>query len=324
MERDNAGMNGKGLVLALAASMLWGGNAVVMEKALARGPLAAASLIAAPLAAAAIHDGLASVWVGGVNAALGRWRSLPAALRSRNGLVMLGAALCGGPLAMGSFVAAIGMVGPSYAVTLTASYPAVGAILSRLILKERVRLRGWLGISLAVAGAALASYAPPAGDGAHQGLGTLLACLAALGWGAEGVLAGKAVRQVQPSVALNLYEIMSFLTFIAVVLPLIGSAGLAVDAVTSTAFPLLVVASLCGAGGYLGFYRCLDLIGPARSMTIFSTYILWTLLFASIAGQTWPDWRLLLGGVVVLAGITLLSFDPAQQTRNRQGAPSLG
>jgi len=177
---------------------------VLLDQALGLGPFATASLLAAPLAAAALHDGLASVWVGGVNAWLGRLRSLPGALRSRSSLVVLAAALCGGPLAMGSFVAAISLVGPAFAATVTATYPAVGAVLAQLVLKERISRFGWAGIILAVAGAAFASYGSPEGAESYRLLGTLFACLAALGWGAEGVLVAKAVKRIEPTVALNL------------------------------------------------------------------------------------------------------------------------
>jgi len=95
------------------------------------------------------------------------------------------------------------------------------------------------------------------------------------------------------------------------VLPLVGASGLAADAVTSPAFPVLIFASLCGAGAYLGYYHSIHVLGAARSMTIFNTYILWTLLFAALAARSLPDWHLVIGGVVVLLGIWVLESHPS-------------
>lgn len=302
-------MSPRGISVGLMGAMLWGAHAVLLDYALGLSPFVTASFIAAPLAATAINDGLGSIWMGGINAFLGRLRLLPGVLRTRSGLLLLAAALCGGPFASASYVAAIGLVGPAYAVTVTAAFPAVGAVLARIFLKDRVRALGWTGIVLAVAGAALAAYAPPAGDSRHQALGTMFACLAALGWGCEGVLVAAAARHVSSTVALNIYEVMSFVTIAAVILPAMGASGLAVDAVTSPVFLVLVTASLCWIVAYLAFYRCLAIMGASRSLTVFSSYIVWTLLYTTILGGAWPDWRLLMGAAVVLCGIALLSRD---------------
>lgn len=46
-----------------------------------------------------------------------------------------------------------------------------------------------------------------------------------------------------PTVALNLYEIISFVTLLAIVLPAVGSLGVVVEALSSTVFLVLVVAN---------------------------------------------------------------------------------
>jgi drug/metabolite transporter (DMT)-like permease len=289
--------------------MLWGAHAVILDYALGLSPFVAASFMGAPLAATAVNDGLGSLWMGGLNAFLGRLRELPRALRSRGGLLLVIAALCGGPIATASYITAIRLVGPAYAVTVTAVFPAVGAVLARIFLKDRVRALGWSGIVLAIMGAAVAAYAPPAGDGAHQGLGTMFACIAAVGWGVEGVLVAAAARHVKPTVALNLYELTSFATIAIVILPAIGATGVAAEAVTSPVLLVLVVASLCWILAYLAFYRCLAIMGASRSLTLFSSYIVWTLLYTTLLSGALPDWRLLVGGAVVISGIALLSMD---------------
>jgi drug/metabolite transporter (DMT)-like permease len=299
-----------GLAMALLSGALWGGGAVILGEALQWRPLATAgALFAAPLAAAALHDSLALVWVSGVHAVARRLRTVGAALRTRDGLVVCGAALLGGPLAMSTYLLAIDFAGASYAVAISAAYPALGALLGHLVLRDRLGGFGWMGVMLAVGGAALASFAPPAGAQSHYVLGALCAAASAVGWAAEGVLVARSMTRMPALAALNIRELVSAATYLAIVLPLFGAAGVARRTVISPAMAILVGASLCGAGAYLLYYRSLDLLGPARAMPPNSTYVLWTIgLSLAITGKA-PGWRLLVGGVIVVAGITFVAAD---------------
>jgi drug/metabolite transporter (DMT)-like permease len=301
--RDRAG-----LVTGLLSGALWGAAAVILAEALTRRPLARAdALYAAPLVVAALHDCFAAVWVSAVNAAGGKLRSVAAALRTRDGLVIAAAALLGGPLAMSTYLLAIDFAGASYAVAVSAVFPALGALLGRLVLRDRLRAPAWAGIMLAVVGAAVASYAPPAGASSHYVLGTLCAAVSAVGWAAEGVMVTHAMSRLPALVALNIRELVSAASYLCILLPVFGIAGLAGRALVAPSVGLLLAASIAGAGAYLAYYRSLALIGPARAMPPNSTYVLWTIgLSLAVTGEP-PGWRLVLGGLVVVAGITLVA-----------------
>jgi drug/metabolite transporter (DMT)-like permease len=300
-----------GMLVALLSGALWGASAVVLGEALTRRPLViAGALFAAPLAAAALHDTFAFVWVSTVNAAAGRLREAARGLRTRDGLVVCAAALIGGPLAMSTYLLAISFAGAPSAVAVSAVYPALGALLGYLVLGDRLGSRGWAGIVLAVAGATLASYAPPAGvSPPHYLLGALCAVASAAGWAIEGVLVARSLQRMPALAALNIREGVSALVFLVVVLPLFGAAALAARTVASPTIVILVLASLCGAGAYLLYYRALDVLGPARTMPANSTYVLWTIALSLVVTGDSPGWRLVLGGIVVVAGITLVAAD---------------
>jgi drug/metabolite transporter (DMT)-like permease len=299
-----------GMLVALLSGALWGASAVILGEALARRPLVVAgTLFAAPLAAAALHDTFAFVWVTTVDAAAGRLRETAAALRTRDGRVVCLAALIGGPLAMSTYLLAIAFAGAPSAVAISAIYPALGALLGYLVLGDRLGSRGWVGVVLAVAGATLASYAPPAGVSPHYLLGALCAVASAAGWAVEGVLVARSLQRMPALAALNIREGVSALVFLVLVLPLFGAAAVAARTMTSPTIAILVVASLCGAGAYLLYYHSLDLLGPARAMPANSTYVLWTIALSLLVTGQSPGWRLVLGGIVVVAGITLVAAD---------------
>jgi drug/metabolite transporter (DMT)-like permease len=298
-----------GLVTGLLSGARWGAAAVILAEALTRRPLASSdALYAAPLVVAALHDCFAAVWVTAVNAAGGRLRTVAAALRTRDGLVIGAAALLGGPLAMSTYLLAIDFAGASYAVAVSAVFPALGALLGRLVLKDRLRAPAWAGIMLAVIGAALASYAPPAGASSHYVLGTLCAAVSAVGWAAEGVMVTHAMSRLPALAALNIRELVSAASYVCVVVPAFGIAGLTGRTLVVPAGGLLVAASIAGAAAYLAYYRSLALIGPARAMPPNSTYVLWTIgLSLAVTGEP-PGWRLILGGLVVVAGISMVAW----------------
>jgi drug/metabolite transporter (DMT)-like permease len=299
-----------GILVALLSGALWGASAVILGEALTRRPLVVAgALFAAPLAAAALHDTFAFVWVTTVDAAAGRLREAAAALRTRDGHVVCLAALIGGPLAMSTYLLAIAFAGAPSAVAVSAIYPALGALLSYLVLGDRLGNRGWAGVVLAVAGATLASYAPPAGVSPHYLLGALCAVASAAGWAVEGVLVARSLQRMPALAALNIREGVSALVFLVLVLPLFGAAAVAARTVASPTIAILVVASLCGAGAYLLYYHSLDLLGPARAMPANSTYVLWTIALSLLVTGQSPGWRLVVGGIVVVAGITLVAAD---------------
>ena len=314
-----------GMLAALLSGALWGASAVILGEALTRRPLVAAgALFAAPLAAAALHDTFAFAWVSTADAAAGRLREAAAALRTQDGLVVCLAALIGGPLAMSTYLLAIAFAGASSAVAISALYPALGALLGYLVLGDRLGSRGWAGVVLAVSGATLASYAPPAGASPHYLLGALCAVASATGWAVEGVLVARSLSRMPALAALNIREGVSALVFLALVLPLFGAAAVTARTVASPTIAILVVASLCGAGAYLLYYHSLDLLGPARAMPANSTYVLWTIALSLLVTGEPPGWRLVAGGIVVVAGITLVAADRPRQAQEDGSERSLG
>ena len=286
--------------------MFWGADGVVLGVALTMAPFVGASAAIAPLVVAALHDGLAAGWMVAYNGATGRFRAWPISLASRHGLVLCTAAVIGGPVAMSGYLFGIKYAGAAYALALTATYPAVGAVLSRIFLHESVTRRGWAGVALTIAGAILITYTPPSGDKPLFYLGIALAMVATLGWGIEGVLAIHSMQAIEPVVAGTLRMAASFAVYLFVVLPLVGGLGTFAAAFGHRSFWLVLGGAGAGAAAYLTYYAANHLIGASRAMPLNSLYAAWAILFGVAFTGSHPTVQLVTGVVVTLSGAVLV------------------
>jgi drug/metabolite transporter (DMT)-like permease len=295
-----------GFVWAILSGVFWGADGVVLGVALTMAPFVGASALVAPLAVAALHDGLSAGWMLGFNGLTGRLRQFPRALASRHGLVLCAAAVVGGPVAMSCYLFGISYAGPAYTLAISATYPAVGAVLSRVFLREVVTPRGWLGIALTVTGAAIVTYTPPAGDYPHFYLGIALAAVATLGWGIEGVLAIHAMQAIEPVVAGTLRMVTSFALYLVIVLPLAGGLGVFAAAFGQKSFWLVAAAAAAGAASYLTYYAANHLVGASRAMPLNSLYAVWAIVFSIALTGLHPTVQLVAGVLVTFGGALLV------------------
>ena len=295
-----------GLAWALLSGVCWGADGVVLGVALAMAPFLGAAALVAPLAAAALHDVLATGWMVAFNAATGRLRRLPRSLATRQGLVLCAAAVIGGPIAMSGYLFGIKYAGAAYALAISATYPAVGAVLSRVFLRERVSRLGWLGIAVTVTGAVIATYTPPAGEMPHFYLGIGLAAVATLGWGVEGVLAIHAMKAIEPVVAGTLRMATSAVVYLVVVLPLAGGLTVFASAIGGASFWLILVAAAAGAASYLTYYAASHFVGASRAMPINSLYAVWAILFSIVLTGLHPTLQLVAGVLITFSGAVLV------------------
>ena len=295
-----------GLAWAVLSGIFWAADGVVLGLVFTMAPFLGAAALVTPLAVAALHDGLATGWMVAFNAAAGRLKEFPRSLASRHGLVLCAAAIIGGPIAMSAYLFGIKYAGPAYTLAISATYPAVGAILSRVFLRERITPRGWAGIGITVAGAIVVTYTPPSGAAPHFYLGIALACVATLGWGIEGVLAIHAMQTIEPAVAGTLRMATSFVVYIAVVLPLVGGLGVLTTTLAETSFWLVAGASVAGAASYLAYYAANHLVGASKAMPLNSLYAVWAILFSVVLLGMHPTAQLVIGVLVTFGGAVLV------------------
>ena len=231
-------------------------------------------------------------------------------LASRRALAIGACSVLGGPLFMGGYIAAIILAGPSDALTATATYPVIGAVLARFLLHQQLDRVGWLGVTVAVAGAALVAVdasGPENSVHALVGVGVALAAAAAVAM--EGIVATRAMVGLDTNIVMAVQKSLSAIMFGLVLLVVPG--GIATVGSVMAVAGLIVPIACAGviAGTYVVWYRWIREIGVARAMALNISYAMWGAVFAWIVRDAPLTLLAFAGCAVVTAGavLTILS-----------------
>jgi len=182
-----------------------------------------------------------------------------------------------------------------------------------------------------VAGAFTVGWSAPQGGVGGQAfyLGLGFAFLAAFGWASEGVCVTAGMDFIEPVVALNVYQIVSSLLYMLVIVPaafvLLGrtqpgldAADLLALALASPGLPFCIAAGLVGCVSYRCWYTAMNMTGVCRAMALNVTYALWGILFSALFTNVTVTRNLVAGAVVIVAGIVLVVMQGKGGTALRQ------
>jgi len=137
--------------------------------------------------------------------------------------MVLLSSLLGGPVGMSAYVAAVHYAGPALASAVSALFPAVGALLAWVLLKERLRKVQVLGLSVSVTGVALLGLGYGPEGGKNVPLGFVFALICCVSWALETVLFSWGIRRTGLTLgqALLLRQTVSAAACGGIILPLL-------------------------------------------------------------------------------------------------------
>ncbi|MBQ6262820.1 MAG: DMT family transporter [Clostridia bacterium] len=312
----------------ILAAITWGLETVVIGIALAMSPLVNSvgeAIVLAPFISTFIHDFFSAVFSWIYNGVRGK---LPSVFRSlfktKSGKWVVIAAIIGGPVGMTGYIMAVTYMGASIGAIASAIFPAIGAVLAYIFLKEKMKWYQWLFLLATLAGVYGLSYDPTLNI-TNFWLGIIGALLCAFGWGIEAVILAKCLRDgdVTDEGALMIRQTTSALFYGAVLLPVLGLIGLGEGGKNPWEFtvslfkgtgwliPAIVVAGLFATASYLFYYRAIAQIGASKAMALNITYTAWAIIFALIYDVVrhlinssheiaYPSWLTIVCAVVVL------------------------
>lgn len=144
----------------LTSGLLWGLDTVVLGIGLSMSPFigTAEAIAFAAIASAALHDIFCAIWLLIYMGVRGRLGDTLAALKTRSGKAVILGALLGGPIGMTGYVIAINNIGAGYTAIISSFYPAVGAFLAFVFLKERMAPKQFIALLAALAGIIVMGY----------------------------------------------------------------------------------------------------------------------------------------------------------------------
>lgn len=276
------------MTYGVLAGITWALETIALGEALNMQPFCSTeqALFLAPFVGTFLHDLFSSVWMLLFNGVRGELKQVGADWKSKSGRLVMLAAVIGGPVGMTGYVLAIHSMGSSVGAVASAAYPAVGAVFACVFLKEKMPWYRWIFLLLTLLGVYGLSYSPALGAG-NFWLGALGVALCAFGWGSEGVLLAKCMRDtnIPKSHALLIRETTSAFVYGAVLLPLLKGWGFTVRLFTERsgwALHVLALAALFASVSYLCYYSSIARIGASKSMALNVTYAAWALVFTVI------------------------------------------
>jgi drug/metabolite transporter (DMT)-like permease len=281
-----------------------------------------ASLLSTSVAVAAVCETAAAIFLLIRSGVAGSLADVVRLLASRRALGIGACSVLGGPLFMGAYIAAIVLAGPSDALTATATYPVIGAVLARFLLRQRLDRAGWLGVTVTVAGTALIVVDAGGSDGVHVLVGVGVALAAAAAVALEGVVAARVIVGLDTITVMAVQKVLSAIMFGLVLLVVPGGTAAVAGVVTDIGVIVPVACAGMIAGySYVLWYRSIRAIGVARAMALNISYAMWGALLAWSLGRSTPTLLALTGCAVVTVGavLTILSGrDAAAVGRDRQ------
>lgn len=195
------------------------------------------------------------------------------------------AGICGACAVSGTYIAAA-YLSPGFAAVAGLLYPIIGTTLSVLVLKQKVSKRAYLGIIVILFGGITLYAGSIVANGVGSAIGLIGGVMAAVGWGCEGAVAGKALDTCEPDVGLHLRFCFEALFWIVVMIiiaacgvPIFSTVSMILEPATLFVFILL---GLSFAWCYVSWYKSFPFLGVPRGQAIGSLYAACAVIFLVI------------------------------------------
>ena len=345
----------KGIFIALMSGFLYGGYTAFMTQGMATGVWVdyyGGTGVAAGLSAfalvytlsavgAAVNDICSAVWTLIYAAIIGRLGDFARSINTKPGRILIVAAIIGGPLASTAYVIGLQMAG-SIIVPIAALNAAIGAIIGRIIYKQKLSGGMILGIVICFTAAViigLFGYGIPEGGlagifGNMSGeavIGIIAAFCAALGWGIEGAVGGYACCMVDTEIAICIRQCTSGIVnavILCSLLAMIGGDGIGSGLVLvghaladGPSIWMFIVAGIFASWSFKFWYKGASMCGAALGMGCNGTYAFWGPLYCLVVcglifgGEgwniAWPGW---VGAIIMVIGIFVLAISQQKAT----------
>ena len=297
------------MLAGILAGVTWALETIIIGIALSMTPFVSTerAVFLAPFVSTFIHDACSAIWACIYNGIKGNLKNVIGALKTKSGKFVILAAVIGGPVGMTGYVLAVANMGASIGAVASAIFPAIGAVLACIFLKEKMQWYRWIFLVVTLLGVYGLSYSPEL-EVVNFWLGIVGALMCAFGWGIEAVILAKCLQdpEVTDEIALQIRQTTSAVTYGAIILPFLKGWGFTVDLFsggTGWLLPTIGLAALMATVSYLFYYKAISQIGASKSMALNVSYAAWAIVFTVIIFR---DFSVLNPVTIVCAIIVLL------------------
>ena len=126
------------MLAGIIAGITWAIETIVLGYALAMSPFCTTeqAIFLAPFVSTFLHDGFSAIWATLFNGVRGNTKNVWKAFKTKSGKFVVLAAVIGGPIGMTGYVMSVNYMGTSIGAVASAIFPAIGAVLAFIFLKE--------------------------------------------------------------------------------------------------------------------------------------------------------------------------------------------
>lgn len=306
----------------LGAAVTWAFDSVILSIALMSTAFFTTeqAVALASFTSTFLHDGTSAILMFVYNTARGNLKMTWDLLRSKTGLLVVVAAVIGAPLGMTGYVFAINEIGAAYTLAITAFFPAYGAAIAHIFLKERMRPYQWIGLAACLIAVAAIGFNPDEAVPGNWVLGIVGALVCVVGWGTEACIISYALRfgEADDECCPQIRQTTSAMAYMAIILPVLGGWGCTVDAMLSDAMPWIALAALFGTVSYLFYYKAIDRIGAAKSMALNISYSGWVIPLSLVILGSVPSPLGIVCALIIIAGSIVAATDVRELVRRSE------
>lgn len=296
----------------ILAGVTWALETVILGIALSMAPFISTEqgLLLAPFVSTFLHDAASAVYMLIFNGIRRTLRDVFKIFKTKSFKWLMLSAAIGGPVGMTGYVIAVNYMGASIGAVASAVYPAIGSVLAYFFLKEKIRWYQWIFLALTLLGVFGLSYSPEL-EITNFWLGLCGVFMCALGWGIEGVILSKCLKDsaVKSEYALQIRQTTSAVIYGLIIIPALGGLKFTAGLFTSeNSIVLLIIAlaALCATVSYLFYYKAIGTIGVSKAMGLNITYTAWAMIFSLAISRDFGSLNaltVLCAAVVVVCGI---------------------
>lgn len=319
-ERQDTVRSNWGFVFALLCAVLWGtcyqgigflqqGEIFGATPFVGADPFASSFFIAACLSLFIFV--VLFIWLI-PNGQTTEWLRFITSFGKRNLLCLIGA-FCGGVAAWSTYVIAAS-VDTTFSVIMVMFYPAVGMLMSKKLLNEKVARNYYIGLGVIVLGW-IALYLP---DLVFSSLTDhipiyIIGAIAGIGWGIEGAIATKVMETVDVNVVVATryaYEFVLWIVaafFLSILIPgFFDELGFYVTSVSTIHGVTLVIIACCLAFNYLCWHKSFLLCGVSKGLAVSDVSGFVTVIVGMLLLTSFPDWTAVFACILMAVGVFII------------------
>lgn len=300
------------MIFGLLSGILWGLDTVILGIALTMLPFRATgeAIFLAPFVSTFLHDLFSSLWMLLYMGAKGKLHNILEASKTRSGKFIILAALMGGPIGMSGYVLAIKYIGPAYTAIISSLYPAIGAVLSYIFLREKMKPLSVVGLIISICGIITLGYSPE-GEVKNLALGFMFAIICVIGWSSEAVISSYGMKdeEIDPEQALQIRQLTTAIVYGFIIIPILSGIKFTINAIPNMSVIIILFSALSGTASYIFYYKGIHKIGATKAMSLNITYSSWAIVFGLLLLGSSIDIKSIICSVIIIIGSILAAGD---------------